>query len=264
MDMTMFEWPTKAKVESTDYVAICDADGNEKKIAVDDLKNIQKAETTGETVEEWLKTKLKSYAGFSDGFYPDLGGWSGGTDAFGLITKKGTTVQYVGFMADGKIRMGSYNTQKEAYKIYMHSDEMANHPVGSIWITETETADPNQIFGGTWERYAKGRTLIGVDENDTTKKWNKSGIKAGVAENNIDHKHYETNGADEGRMYQIFGDKGGPYGSTVQANMTAASWAAQTSAGNIRVNKVSAMTDRAQVIDNLPPYITVYIWKRTA
>ena len=47
MDMTMFEWPTKAKVESTDYVAICDADGNEKKIAVDDLKNIQKAETTG-------------------------------------------------------------------------------------------------------------------------------------------------------------------------------------------------------------------------
>ena len=41
MDMTMFEWPTKAKVESTDYVAICDADGNEKKIAVDDLKNIQ-------------------------------------------------------------------------------------------------------------------------------------------------------------------------------------------------------------------------------
>lgn len=56
-------------------------------------------------------------------------------------------MQYVGFMADGKIRMGSYNTQNEAYKIYMHSDEMANHPVGSIWITETETADPNQIFG---------------------------------------------------------------------------------------------------------------------
>ena len=264
MDMTMFEWPTKAKVESTDYVAICDAEGNEKKIAVDELKNIQKEETAGETVEEWLKAKLKSYAEFSDGFYPDLGGWSGGTDVFGLATKKGTTVQYVGFMADGKIRMGSYNTQNEVYKIYMHSDEMANHPVGSIWITETETADPNQIFGGTWERYAKGRTLIGVDENDTTKKWNKSGIKAGVAENNIDHKHYETNGADGGRMYQIFGDDGGPYGSTVQANMTEASWAAQTSVGNIRVNKVSAMTDRAQVINNLPPYITVYIWKRTA
>ena len=186
MDMTMFEWPTKAKVESTDYVAICDADGNEKKIAVDDLKNIQKAETTGETVEEWLKTKLKSYAGFSEGFYPDLGGWSGGTDVFGLATKKGTTVQYVGFMGDGKIRMGSYNTQNETYKIYMHGDELANHPVGSIWITETETADPNQIFGGTWERYAKGRTLVGVDENDTTKKWNNAGITAGVEENDIE------------------------------------------------------------------------------
>ena len=68
----MFEWPTKAKIESTDYVAICDAEGNEKKIAVDELKNIQKEETTGETVEEWIKAKLKSYADFSDGFYPDL------------------------------------------------------------------------------------------------------------------------------------------------------------------------------------------------
>lgn len=68
MDMTMFEWPTKAKVESTDYVAICDADGNEKNCR-GRFENIQKAETTGETVEEWLKTKLKSYAGFSDGFY---------------------------------------------------------------------------------------------------------------------------------------------------------------------------------------------------
>ena len=128
MDMTMFEWPTKAKVESTDYVAICDADGNEKKIAVDELKNIQKEETAGETAEEWLKAKLKSYAEFSDGFYPDLGGWSGGTDVFGLATKKGTTVQYVGFMADGKIRMGSYNTQNEAYKIYMHSDDLDYDP----------------------------------------------------------------------------------------------------------------------------------------
>ena len=47
MDMTMFEWPTKAKVESTDYVAICDADGNEKKIAVDDLKISRKQKPQG-------------------------------------------------------------------------------------------------------------------------------------------------------------------------------------------------------------------------
>lgn len=264
MDMTMFEWPTKAKVESTDYVAICDADGNEKKIAVDDLKNIQKMETTGGTVEEWLKAKLKSYAGFSDGFYPDLGGWSGGTDAFGLITKKGVKVQYVGFMADGKIRMGSYDTSSGAYKIYMHGDTLADHPVGSVWITEEKTADPNTIFGGTWERYAKGRTLVGVDEEDTTKKWNTAGLQAGVTTNNIDHKHYETNGADEGSMYQVFGEDGGPYGSTVQAKMNNASWKAQTSVGNIRVNKVSNIIDGSKTINNMPPYITVYIWKRTA
>lgn len=264
MDMTMYDWPTKAKIESTDYVAICDANGNEKKVAVDDLKNIRKGNTAGENVEEWLKAKLKSYADFADGFYPDLGGWSGGTDAFGLITKKKTMVQYVGFMADGKIRMGSYDTKAEICKMYLHGDELANHPIGSIWITEAETADPNKIFGGTWERYAKGRTLVGVDESDTTKKWNAAAITAGVAENDIDHKHYETNGADGASMYQLFGTDGGPYGSTVQASVTNASWKAQTSVGNVRVNKVSSMTDRAKVINNMPPYITVYIWKRTA
>ena len=58
MDMTMFEWPTKAKVESTDYVAICDADGNEKKIAVDDLKNIQKI---GQCVQHQMDIFIPSH-----------------------------------------------------------------------------------------------------------------------------------------------------------------------------------------------------------
>ena len=39
-------------------------------------------------------------------------------------------------------------------------------PVGTIYTTTSSTFDPNVTFGGTWERYAKGRTLIGVDVND--------------------------------------------------------------------------------------------------
>ena len=48
--------------------------------------------------------------------------------------------------------------------------EIANYlyPKGSIYTTVDEDFDPNKIFIGTWERYAKGKTLVGVDENDST------------------------------------------------------------------------------------------------
>ena len=39
------------------------------------------------------------------------------------------------------------------------------YPVGSIYITTSNTS-PASFLGGSWERYAKGRTLIGVDEKD--------------------------------------------------------------------------------------------------
>ena len=40
------------------------------------------------------------------------------------------------------------------------------HPVGSIYTTTSVGFDPNATFGGLWERYAQGRTLIGVSDSD--------------------------------------------------------------------------------------------------
>jgi len=43
------------------------------------------------------------------------------------------------------------------------------HPIGSIYIT-TEHSNIQQVenaIGGVWEIYNKGKTLVGVDENDT-------------------------------------------------------------------------------------------------
>ena len=40
------------------------------------------------------------------------------------------------------------------------------YPIGSIYMSIQDT-NPSVFFGGTWERIAKGKTLVGVDENDT-------------------------------------------------------------------------------------------------
>ena len=41
-----------------------------------------------------------------------------------------------------------------------------NFPIGYIYMS-TSSTNPSTYFGGQWQRIAKGRTLVGVDENDT-------------------------------------------------------------------------------------------------
>lgn len=40
------------------------------------------------------------------------------------------------------------------------------YPIGSIYMSVNST-NPSAIFGGEWQKIAKGRTLVGVDEAQT-------------------------------------------------------------------------------------------------
>lgn len=126
----------------------------------------------------------------------------------------------------------------------------AIHPVGSIYISLDET-NPSILFGGTWERL-KGRTLVGLDEDDTD--FNESG-KVGGSKYIQDHKHLfraikdATNTDSQGALVKANNSVGSNNGFNQYSG--GSSWIVG-SVGDVQTGNSG----------NLQPYLVVYMWKR--
>jgi hypothetical protein len=125
-------------------------------------------------------------------------------------------------------------------------DELRKWPIGSIYMSVSSTS-PATLFGGTWAALG-GRMLIGVDETYT------AGSTGGAATHTLtvaqmpNHSHYLSmrhngtlggDGVNDGSARM--------YGGTLNNDFFTSSYAG----GNMPHN-------------NLPPYLAVYMWKRTA
>lgn len=118
------------------------------------------------------------------------------------------------------------------------------YPIGSIYIS-TNSKNPSEIFGGTWERI-KGKMLIGVDEDDDD--FNTSGKTGGEKEHTltVDEMPSHTHSAK-----YLAGATTGTSRYIVDASGT----------GSASVNNY---TGGDQAHNNMPPFYTVYIFVRTA
>ena len=65
------------------------------------------------------------------------------------------------------------------------------YPVGSIYISISQE-NPSNILGGSWESYAKGRTLIGVSDNDEVNQTGGNSKITLIEENLPNHTHEIT------------------------------------------------------------------------
>lgn len=126
------------------------------------------------------------------------------------------------------------------------------YPIGSIYMTFSGVV-PTALFGGTWERITKGRTLIGVDENDTDFDVVQ---KVGGSKYLQQHKHLfravrDTNTNCQGKLVKASNIDGANTGLTEYRG--GPEWLV----GNV---------DDVQTGNsgNLQPYITCYIWNRVA
>jgi len=121
-------------------------------------------------------------------------------------------------------------------------------PIGSIYLS-INNINPSKWFDGTWELIAQGRTLVGVDTNDSDFNEPK---KTGGAKTH-------TLSVDEMPAHQ-HNQNGSAVNSSGYSNM---SLAGNSYTGGETGHKTSKVGG-GQAHNNLQPYFTCYIWCRTA
>ena len=147
------------------------------------------------------------------------------------------------------------------------------YPVGSIYMSVNAT-NPSQLFGGTWELWGGGRVPIGVDtsqtEFNTVEKT--GGTKTETLNINQIPSHNHGSKSLTGTVAGIWlGDfRGETNGITSFRQKSLARYqnvVAETNAwGYLDINATHehAYNGGGQAHNNLQPYITCYMWKRTA
>jgi hypothetical protein len=165
------------------------------------------------------------------------------------------------------------------------------YPVGSVYINAGVSTNPATIFGfGTWVAFGAGRVLVGVDAGDAS--FNSLGETGGAKQTSGSisgtvggtalteaqmpkHYHqmrgpYVTNPPQDNDGRSGFGNYGGgtaddptqQYG-TYSTGGGASSGSTSTGAGNGQSHSHSFSGSYSNV-STVQPYITVYMWKRTA
>ena len=146
------------------------------------------------------------------------------------------------------------------------------YPVGAIFITTVNT-NPSSYMGGTWVRFGNGKTLVGIDENDTD--FNVAEKTGGekrhiLTKDEMPSHSHETRDVNGHKAY-FWAWSGGPHPSPTLwipgGNVAGGSMPA---GGNPLMSKqawegyTTTDTGGGNSHNNLQPYITVYMWKRTA
>ena len=139
------------------------------------------------------------------------------------------------------------------------------YPVGSIYITANAT-NPSVLFGGTWEQL-KGKFLVGVDSSDAD--FETSGKTGGEKTHTLtvdempSHSHDMDDAVygDYKNRLGIKGDGGG--GKNLIPNMMQTTGYSRYKPTDTGGGKPHSHGDTGSA-NHMPPYLVVYMWKRTA
>ena len=114
------------------------------------------------------------------------------------------------------------------------------YPVGSIYLSVNGT-DPGTLFGGTWERL-KDRFLLAAGDSYAAGAYGGEAAHTLTVDEMPAHQHDVT---------------------TLPSNETGTEWAGASGVSALRTQSTTIVGGGA-AHNNMPPYLTVYMWKRTA
>lgn len=160
-------------------------------------------------------------------------------------------------MALGELKNG---IGPDAYAIYQQvlaAVVERDHPVGSLYISETPTS-PAELYGGTWERI-EGRFIMGAGDTYP------AGSTGGEESVKLTRKNIPILSTRKGVAAVNF------VGSAIHVSQWEWIYAASQVTDSNGYNSYTAQwtdvgTEDAdmQNVNNMPPYYSVYIWRRVA
>jgi len=141
------------------------------------------------------------------------------------------------------------------------------YPVGSIYTNATVSTNPATLLGfGTWTAFAAGRVMVGFNSSNAL--FDTAEETGGSADTIVvSHTHTATSTVtDAGHSHQQNGNGGlcPGGGSQVPLGNTPSGFNTASATTGITVATTNASTGSSGTNANYQPYITVYMWKRTA
>lgn len=138
----------------------------------------------------------------------------------------------------------TFNTMQDNIENAINEALLNIYPIGSIYMSVNST-NPGTLFGGTWEQI-KDKFLLSAGDTYS------AGSTGGEA------THILT--VDEIPSHNHLYINDGNYGITAGASALNPVWGSRDGT----TGATTGSTGGDQPHNNMPPYLTVYVWKRTA
>lgn len=142
------------------------------------------------------------------------------------------------------------------------------YPVGAIYMSVVATS-PATLFGGTWEALNQGRVLIGANSTYPAGSTGGEATVTLTTDQMPSHSHSAWTDSQgwhtHGISYVKRGDgDGAAYNPTSDGDYKGSAGSGTDGAGEHTHNVGIANTGGGKAHNNMQPYLSVYMWKRTA
>lgn len=159
----------------------------------------------------------------------------------------------------------SDSSTKLATTAFVQAVAQVLFPVGAIY-SATVSTNPGTLLGfGTWTAFGAGRVMIGAGTGGgaTYTAGSTGGSKDAIT---VSHTHIATTSVtDNGHNHTLSLPSGsGGSGNIASGGSTLGSTSTSTATTGIGVSTSISSTGSSGTDANLPPYVVVYMWQRTA